>query len=106
MEIDNSDALCLKATGHWGFDGLCGGKSIIRENLVVMVNSLKDKEEGEDSMCEIMENLMEKRRIDLARKAIKEGKNSIEDISRILDLPLSTVQELASSMTDSKAKQA
>ena len=106
MEIDNSDALCLKATGHWGFDGLCGGKSIIRENLVVMVNSLKDKEEGEDSMCEIMENLMEKRRIDLARKAIKEGKNSIEDISRILDLPLSTVQELASSMTDSKVKQA
>ena len=70
------------------------------------IHSLKDKEEGKDRMCEIMENLMEKRRIDLARKAIKEGKNSIEDISRILDIPLSTVQELASSMTDSKAKQA
>ena len=59
-------------------------------------------------MCEIMENLMEKRsrndRIECARKAIKEGKNSIEDISRILDLPLSTVQELASSMHKTKSE--
>ena len=74
------------------------------------VRFLKENEGGKDSMCEIMENLMEKRsrndRIECARKAIKEGKNSIEDISRILDIPLSTVQELASSMTDSKAKQA
>ena len=53
-----------------------------------------------------MEKLVEKRFIELARKAIKEGKYPIEDISRILDLPLSTVQELASSMTDSKAEQA
>ena len=70
------------------------------------VHSLKNDEEGEDSICEIMEKLVEKRFIELARKAIKEGKYPIEDISRILDLPLSTVQELASSMTDSKAEQA
>ena len=88
---------------------LCESGRHDKHSIEGRVHSLKNDEEGEDSMCEIMENLMEKRsrndRIECARKAIKEGKNSIEDISRILDLPLSTVQELASSMTDSKAKQ-
>ena len=73
-----------------------------------MVNPLKDKEEGEDSMCDIMEKLMEKRslndRIECAKDAIAEGDLSIEKIAKLLNLPLTTVQELISSESESKAE--
>ena len=73
-----------------------------------MVNSLKDKEEGEDGMCEIMENLMEKRatkvKNEIAKKAIADGELSLEKIAELFDLPLSTVQELASSMHKTKSE--
>ncbi len=59
-------------------------------------------------MCDIMENLMEKRsrndRTELAKEAIAEGELSLEKIAKLFKLPLSTVQELASSMHESKAE--
>ena len=50
-------------------------------------------------MCDIMENLMDKRskndRIECARRLLALGKLSNEEISKVMQLPLSTVQELA-----------
>ena len=73
------------------------------------IHSLKDKEEGKNSMCDIMENLMEKRSrndmIELAREALAKEKYSLQEISELFKLPLSTVQELASSMPESKSEQ-
>ena len=57
-------------------------------------------------MCDIMENLMKKRRIEFAKEAIAEGELSLESIAKVLHLSLAAVQELASSMQSSKAKQA
>ena len=59
-------------------------------------------------MCEIMENLMEKRatkvKNEIAKKAIADGELSLEKIAELFDLPLSTVQELASSMHKTKSE--
>ncbi len=49
-------------------------------------------------MCDIMERRIQERNLETAKKMISFGKNSFEDISKILDIPLSTVEELASSM--------
>ena len=72
------------------------------------IHSLKDKEEGKNSMCDIMEKLMEKRslndRIECAKDAIVEGDLSIEKIAKLLNLPLTTVLELISSESESKAE--
>ena len=50
-------------------------------------------------MCEIMDNLMENRinekKIDMAKRAIASGKYSLETIADIVELPLGFVQELA-----------
>ena len=45
-------------------------------------------------MCKIMEELIKKEKIELAKKAIKEG-SDIQTIANILELPLSVVKELA-----------
>ena len=70
------------------------------------VRFLKENEEGKDSMCDIMEQLMEKRcrndMIELAREALAKEKYSLQEISELFKLPLSTIQELASSMSESK----
>ena len=56
-------------------------------------------------MCDIMENLMDKRskkdRIDLARVAIAKGKLSYAEVAEYYNLPLSTVQELAAAQKKS-----
>ena len=49
-------------------------------------------------MCDIMERRILERNLEAAKKMISLGKNSFDDISKILGLPLSTVEELASSM--------
>ena len=49
-------------------------------------------------MCDIMEKRFRERDLETAKKMISLGKNSFDDISKILGLPLSTVEELASSM--------
>ena len=47
-------------------------------------------------MCQIMENLINEEKIELAKEAIKKGK-PVEEIADILNLPLAFVQELARS---------
>ena len=53
-------------------------------------------------MCKLMDDLVKDvikdEKLDTAKKMIAFGKNSFEDISKILDIPLSTVEELASKM--------
>ena len=46
-------------------------------------------------MCEIMENLINEEKIDLAKNAIAKGNLSVEEIADVLDLPLTLVRELA-----------
>ena len=43
-------------------------------------------------------DLIRDEKLDTAKKMIAFGKNTLEGISKILNLPLSTVEELASSM--------
>ena len=87
---------------------LCESGRHDKHSIEGRVHSLKNDEEGEDSMCEIMENLMEKRatkvKNEIAKKAIADGELSLEKIAELFDLPLSTVQELASSMHKTKSE--
>ena len=56
-------------------------------------------------MCDIMENLMDKRsrkdRIECAMVAIADGKLPLETIALYFKLPLATVQELAATQKKS-----
>lgn len=56
----------------------------------------------EESMCEIMENLIRKDRIKSAEKFIAGGKLSLETIADCLDLPLDLIRELARRKEESK----
>ena len=53
-------------------------------------------------MCKLMDDLVKDvvkdDRLDTAKKMIALGENTLEGISTILDLPLSTVEKLASSV--------
>ena len=57
-------------------------------------------------MCKLMDDLVndtvkdavKDRNLDIAKKLISLGNNSLSEIAKALDLPLSTVEELASSM--------
>ena len=53
-------------------------------------------------MCKLMEDLINDvvrdDRIDMAKKLIALGNNSLSDIAEIYNLPLSTVEELAASI--------
>ncbi len=56
----------------------------------------------EESMCEIMENLIRKDRIKSAEKFIAGGKLSLETIADCLVLHLDIVKELAGTKEESK----
>lgn len=79
---------------------------IINNLLRDRVRHLKDAEGGKGNMCEIMENLMEKKsredRIKSAEKLIVAGQNTLETIADSLDLPLDLVKKLANSKKESK----
>ena len=51
-------------------------------------------------MCDIMENRIRKDRIESAKELITLGKLSTEEIAKALNLPLSTVRELAVSNSE------
>ena len=46
-------------------------------------------------MCEIMENRINKEKIELAKRAIRRGKLSLADITETIGLPPAFVEELA-----------
>ena len=75
---------------------------IISPVLRERVGYLKGEEGEDESMCKLMDDLVKDvikdEKLDTAKKMIAFGKNSFEDISKILDIPLSTVEELASKM--------
>ena len=64
-----------------------------------MVRYFKETEKGEESMCEILDEMrkeaVEKDRIENAKKMIKSGKISLEDIADFSGLSLDKVRELA-----------
>ena len=68
---------------------------IINPVLRERVRYLKETEGGRKEMCEIMENLINEEKIELANIAIAKGNLSVEEIADVLDLPLSLVRELA-----------
>ncbi len=71
---------------------------IINPVLRERVEYLKGTEGGHETMCDIMERRIQERNLEAAKRLIAIGKLSSEDISKGLELPLSTVEELASSM--------
>ncbi len=80
----------------------CFSSDIISTVLRERVGYLKGEEGEHESMCKLMDDLVKDvvkdYRLETAKKMIAFGKNSFEDISKILDIPLSTIEELASSM--------
>lgn len=60
---------------------------------------LKKKEEGKETMCELVQNLMNEQsrddRIECAKTAIADGKLPLETIALYFNLPLSTIEKLA-----------
>ena len=68
---------------------------IINPVLRERVRYLKETEGGRKEMCEIMENLINEEKIELAKNAIAKGNLSVEEIADVLDLPLTLVRELA-----------
>ena len=71
---------------------------IINPVLRERVEYLKGTEGGHETMCDIMERRILERNLEAAKRLIASGEISLEGISKGLDLPLSTVEELASSM--------
>lgn len=56
---------------------------------------LKETVEGEQIMCEIMDELMRKEKLEIAKKLLRRGKYSYEEIAEDAGLPLETVLKLA-----------
>ena len=79
---------------------------IINPVLKKRFRQLKEEEGGHRSMCKLMDDLIndvvtdavKDRDIETAKKLIALGKTPLEDIAEAYDLPLSTVEKLASSM--------
>lgn len=73
--------------------------------LAKRVKYFKETEEGQDIMCQVFEDLAEKRaeeaRIEekraFARRLIARGKQTVGEISEDADLPIEVVRELAGS---------
>ena len=63
------------------------------------VKYLKETEGGNGEMCEIMEQYIYEKHLDLAKKEIEIGELSLEQIARVFELPLQVVEELASRKT-------
>lgn len=70
-------------------------EEIISPVLRERVRYLKQTEGGRDEMCQIMENMINEEKIELAKDAIKKGDLTLEQISETLKLPLPFVQELS-----------
>ena len=88
------------ALGRLMSDFFCtDAKEMCYKELSGRVRYLKETEKGEESMCEILDEMRkeagEKVRIENAKKMIKSGKISLEDIADFSGLSLDKVRELA-----------
>ena len=70
-------------------------KDMINPILRERVRVLKETEGGREEVCQIMENLINEEKKELAKEAIKRGDLTHEQISVVLNLPLAFVEELA-----------
>ena len=52
-------------------------------------------------MCSIMEKRIREARIESAKELVSDGKYSLDDIARIMKLPLATVRKLAATKAGS-----
>ena len=89
--------------GRLMHDFSCSNSSLILNPILKKrIKYLKEEEGGHRSMCKLMDDLIndvvKDRDIEMAKDLIVLGKLSLEDISKASRLPLSTVEELASSM--------
>ena len=62
------------------------------------VHYLKDTEGGRGEVCELMDNIINEEKIDMAKDAIKVNDLTLEQIAKTLRLPLAFVEELAKQM--------
>ena len=85
---------------------LFSSSDIISPVLRERVGYLKGEEGEDESMCKLMDDLIKDvvkdevrdDRLETAKKLIANGKLSHEEIAETYDLPLYTVEELASAM--------
>ena len=70
-------------------------KDMCYEELSRRVRHFKETEKGVDTMCDILDEMKNGVRIENARKMIKSGKLSLEDIAEYSGLSLDKVRELA-----------
>lgn len=70
-------------------------KDMYYKELSERVRLYKETEKGVDSMCDILDEMKNGVRIENARKMIKSGKLSLEDIAEYSGLSLDKVRELA-----------
>ena len=59
------------------------------------VKILKETERGRQEVCKIMENRITEEKIEMAKREIKLGELTLEQIARVYELALSIVEELA-----------
>lgn len=89
--------------GQLMHDFSCNNSSgIINPVLKKRIQYLKGEEGGQGDMCKLMDDLIndvvKDRNLEFAKNLIALGNNSLSDIAKVSDLPLSTVEELAVSM--------
>ena len=70
-------------------------EDILNPILRERVRILKETEGGREEVCQIMENLINEEKMELAKKAIAYGELTLSQIARTFELPLAFVQELA-----------
>ena len=65
------------------------------------VRELKETEGGREEVCKIMEDRITEEKIEMAKDEIKVGELTLEQIARVVKLPLPVVEELARTQTAS-----
>ncbi|MCR5544676.1 MAG: PD-(D/E)XK nuclease family transposase [Eubacterium sp.] len=73
-------------------------EDIINPLLRDRVHYLKDTEGGRGEVCELMDNIINEEKIDMAKDAIKANDLTLEQIAKTLRLPLAFVEELSKQM--------
>ena len=84
------------AIGTMMHDFFCvDAEEMLNPLLKERVRYLKETEGGREEVCQIMENRINEEKIELAKRAIKDGDLTLEQIAKTLMLPLAFVQELS-----------
>ena len=74
-------------------------KDILNPILRDRVRLLKETEGGRQEVCKIMEDRITEEKIEMAKDEIRIGELSLEQIARVVKLPLPVVQELARTLS-------